>query len=177
MKRWIVLLRGVTPTGKNRVPMADFREALGRAGFQNARTWIQSGNALVDTPLNREETIKAVSRVLAEDIGADLTVIVKTADELRWVLDGNPFTDGLPERVFYGQFQQQPDKAKVKALLVNDFGEEKLVITDWAVYCYIPGSAAGAKLTNAFLERKLGVRLTTRNANTLNKLVALAKEI
>ncbi|NLE19780.1 MAG: DUF1697 domain-containing protein, partial [Clostridiales bacterium] len=55
MNRWILLLRGVSPTGKNRVPMAAFREALAKAGFQNARTWIQSGNALVDTPRGREE--------------------------------------------------------------------------------------------------------------------------
>ena len=38
MNRWILLLRGVSQTGKNRVPMPAFREALTRAGFQNTRT-------------------------------------------------------------------------------------------------------------------------------------------
>ena len=52
MQTYIVLLRGVMPTGKNRVPMAALREALTRAGFEGVATWIQSGNAIVRTPLS-----------------------------------------------------------------------------------------------------------------------------
>jgi uncharacterized protein (DUF1697 family) len=39
---------------------------------------------------------------------------------------------------------------------------------------YIPGSAARSRLNNNFLERKLGTPLTTRNRNTLAKLVEMA---
>lgn len=176
MNRWILLLRGVTPTGKNRVPMADFRQALTKAGFIKARTWIQSGNALVDTELNRDQAADKVKQVLKEDIGADLAVIVKTADEVEAVLADNPFVDKAIERVFFGQFNEQPEADKVNALLETDFGEEKLAIHDWAIYCFIPGSAARSKLNNAFLERKLGIRLTMRNANTLRKMIELAAE-
>ena len=44
MTTYVVLLRGVTPSGRNRVPMADLREALADAGLQDVRTYIQSGN-------------------------------------------------------------------------------------------------------------------------------------
>ena len=47
----ILLLRGVMPSGKNKVSMARLRELLGNAGFSRPRTYIQSGNALVDTDL------------------------------------------------------------------------------------------------------------------------------
>ncbi|WP_373809434.1 DUF1697 domain-containing protein, partial [Porphyromonas loveana] len=50
MTRYIVLLRGVMPTGKNRIPkMADLRDMLEREGFLHVRTYIQSGNIVLDT--------------------------------------------------------------------------------------------------------------------------------
>ena len=174
MNTWIALLRGVTPTGKNRVPMAAFREALSKAGFQNARTWIQSGNALVTTALGRAETGAAIREVLARDIGAELEVIIKSAQEITKVLAGNPFADLPGDRVFYGLMNEFPDKEKAAALCKTDFGEDRLAITADALYAFIPGSAARSKLNNVFLQRKLGTALTFRNANTLGKLVEMA---
>ena len=176
MERWIILLRGVSPTGKNKVPMAGLREAMARAGFINVRTWIQSGNVLADTALDRAGTEAAVIQVLRDDIKADLAVIVKTAEEIRETLDGSPFM-GLPgERVFYGFFNRKPARDKAAALLAMDFGEDLLRISQNAVYLFIPGSAARTRLNNAWLQRRLGVALTFRNANTLNRLVAMAGE-
>jgi uncharacterized protein (DUF1697 family) len=54
LKTYVVLLRGVMPTGKNKVPMAQLRDVLSKAGFFNVRTYIQSGNVLVDTHLPHE---------------------------------------------------------------------------------------------------------------------------
>lgn len=176
MNTWILLLRGVTSTGKNKVPMAALREALAQAGFFRVRTWIQSGNVLVHTELSREETRERTERVLREDLGAALVVIVKTAEEIRAVIGGNPYVNLDDARVFYGLFNTALDKSKVSPLEAVDFGEDLLHITDQAVYTYIPGSAARTKLNNAFLQRKLGIDLTFRNQNTLKKLIDMAQE-
>ena len=176
MNRWILLLRGVSPTGKNRVPMAAFREALAKAGFQNARTWIQSGNALVDTPRGREEARAAAEQALREDVGADILVVVKTAEEISRALQGNPFPGLDPSRVFYGLYNEAPDPRKAAPLLETDFGEDRLALGGHAVYTFIPGSAARTRLTANFLQRKLGTPLTFRNRNTLGKLVEMAAE-
>ena len=174
MKRWIILLRGVSPTGKNKVPMTGLRQAMTKNGFTNVRTWIQSGNVLVDTTLGRAETEAAIMGVLREDIKTDLAVIVKTAEEIRETLDGNPFVDLPGDRVFYGMFNRQPAQDKAAALLALDFGEDLLRITGNAVYLFILGSAARTRLNNVWLQRRLGVALTFRNANTLGKLVEMA---
>ena len=114
--------------------------------------------------------------MLAKDIGAELEVIIKSAPEITSVLAQNPFPDLPGERVFYGLMNGVPDMLKAKALEAADFGEDRLAITDLAVYSFIPGSAARSKLNNAFLQKKLGLALTFRNANTLNKLVEMAGE-
>jgi len=59
-------------------------------------------------------------------------------------------------------------------LLDKDFGEEKLVITSKAAYMYIPGSSARSKISNNMLEKMLGVSSTTRNFNTMSKLIEMS---
>ena len=176
MRRLIALIRGVTPAGKNRVPMEKLRETLHQNGFPGARTWIQSGNVVLDTQLSPGETAEALRRMIREWIGPDLAVIVKTAEELSAVLAGNPFPDLAPDRVFYTQGNGELDLDRAAALQSMDFGEERLAITPRAAYLYIPGSAARSRLSNNFLERRLGVPLTTRNCNTLRKLIEMAGE-
>jgi hypothetical protein len=41
-----LLLRGVMPSGEKKVPMAQLRDVLIRAGFWNVRTYLQSGNRI-----------------------------------------------------------------------------------------------------------------------------------
>ena len=174
LKTYIILLRGVMPTGKNRVPMATLREVLSDAGYENVRTYIASGNALVDSHSKPREIEKHVHDLIKKHIGPDLTVVVRTGAELQKVLDGNPFTKGYDiARVFFTLFAAAPAAAAVKELTAQDFGDEEIVITKLAAYLYLPGNAARSKLTNAFLERKLGVTMTARNFNTFSKLIEM----
>lgn len=174
-KTYIILLRGVMPTGKNRVPMAALREVLADAGYENVRTYIASGNALVDSGKSAREIEKHVHDLIMKYIGPELTVVVRTGAELQKVLDNNPFTKGYDiARVFFTLFASAPAAALVKELTAQDYGEEEIVITKHAAYLYIPGNAGRNKLSNAFLERKLGVTMTARNFNTVGKLIEMS---
>ncbi|MDD1700261.1 MAG: DUF1697 domain-containing protein [Methanoregula sp.] len=179
MKTYIVLLRGVTQSGKNKVPMVRLREVLSRVGFGNVRTYIQSGNAFVDTELSAREVGKSVRELIKKHIGPDLAVVVSTGTELQKVLDDNPFQqDHDISRVFFVLFTHIPAEENVKELLAQDFGDEKLAITKTkdAAYMYIPGAYGRGILSNNFLEKKLGVSATMRNFNTMSKLVEMSKD-
>jgi len=174
-KTHIVLLRAVMPTGKNKVPMAELREVLAEAGFENVRTYIQSGNALVETTLTAREIEKHVHEAIKKHIGPDLVVVVRTAAELQRVLDHNPFQQEYDiSRVFFVLFAQTPAASRVKELLAQDFSPEKLAVTDGAAYMYIPGTYGRDTLSNNFLEKKLGVSATMRNFNTMSKLIEMS---
>ena len=175
-KTYIILLRGVMPTGKNRVPMAALREVLADAGYENVRTYIASGNALVDSGKSAREIEKHVHDLIKKHIGPELTVVVRTGAELQKVLDNNPFTNKYDlSRVFFTLFALAPTPSVVKELTAQDFGDEEIVITKHAAYLYLPGNAARSKLTNAYLERKLSVTMTARNFNTITKLIELSQ--
>jgi len=64
-------------------------------------------------------------------------------------------------------FAESPPEEKVKELLAPDYSPEKLAITDSAAYLFIPGVYGRGKLSNNFLEKKLGIPSTMRNLNTL----------
>jgi uncharacterized protein (DUF1697 family) len=176
MKTYIVLLRGVMPTGKNKVPMAQLREELTKAGFGNVRTYIQSGNALIDTDLSAKEVETRVHNLIKKHIGADLAVMVRTATQLKKMLDENLFkSEHDISRVFFALFEKSPSAKKVKELLANDYSPEKLVITKNAAYMYIPGNYGRGILSGGFLEKKLDVPATMRNFNTISKLIEMSK--
>lgn len=176
MTTYIILLRGVMPTGKNKVPMAQLREVLADAGFGNVRTYIQSGNALVDTGLSAKDVEKQVHELIKKHIGPSLAVAVRTGAQLQKVLDANLFKKGHDiSRIFFVSFVKPPPLEKVKELLEQDFSLEKLAIVKDAAYMYIPGAYGRGRLSNNFLEKELGVPETTRNFNTLSKLIEMSK--
>lgn len=176
-RTYIVLLRGVMPSGKNRIPkMSLLREVLEEGGFEEVRTYIQSGNIVLRSALSPEETGEKVSSLIRENIGADLSVVVKTAEEIRQVLEGNPFVAEKYDmaRLFFTLFNDTLDRAKAQELADQDFGEEEFAYTDHAMYMYLPRDASRSKLSNNFLERKLKITTTTRNLNTLKRLLKMA---
>jgi uncharacterized protein (DUF1697 family) len=166
------------PTGKNKVPMAQLRQVLSEHGFENVRTWIQSGNVILNSELTAKELEEQVRMLIKEHIGPDLAVVARTSDEIRQLIDGNPFVGEAHDiaRVFYVSFQESPSEDKVQALLAQDFSPEKLHIDGMAGYMYIPHTYGRGKLSNNFLERKLGVAATTRNFNTLSKVTQWSEE-
>ena len=91
----IVLLRGVNVGGKNRLPMAELRAAATSAGYDDAATYLQSGNLVV-----RDVARSKVNRVagelhsaIEEESGLDVPVIVRTIDEWRAIIAANPFPE------------------------------------------------------------------------------------
>ena len=164
------------PTGKNKVPMAQLRDVLAQDGFGNVQTYIQSGNALVNTDLPAKEVEHRIHQLIKKHIGADLVVVARTVTQLQKVLDENPFAKGHDiSRLFFVSFAESPLLQKIKDLLAQDFSPEKLAIAKNTAYMYIPGTYGRGKLSNNFLERKLGVPATTRNFNTLSKLIEMSK--
>lgn len=177
MSTYIVLLRGVMPSGKNSIKMAFLREILEEAGFKNVKTYIQSGNVILQSSLSPSETSQKVHSVILEKNGSDLPVIVKTADEIERVLSENPFGEGYDiGRVFFTLSNETADKNLLQELENGDFGDEKIVFGEYAIYLYIPKDASRSKLSNNFVEKKLKITATTRNFNTLTKLSDLGRQ-
>ena len=60
MNTYIVLLRGVNVSGKNKLPMKDLRIVLEKLNYSNVSTYIQSGNILLRANESKKEVINKI---------------------------------------------------------------------------------------------------------------------
>ena len=162
-KPYIALLRGVMPTGKNRIPkMAELQELLS-SEFEGVRTYIQSGNIVFLSDKIRNEIAPKVSQLIKEHIGPDLPTVVATRKEVQEMLDMNPFIGEAPDLV--------------EKIQKETFDGEELAIVGDKIYLYLPKDASRSKLNNNYVEKRLKIVATTRNFNTLSKLITMVDEL
>lgn len=174
MNTFIILLRGVTPSGKNKVLMAPLRTALTKAGLKDVQTYIQSGNIIAASSLTPPEIEELVHNVIQNSTGGDITVLVRTPDQVAAILEGNPFKDAGPPQPYFSLLAAEPEEELLKELLSADFSPDRVYYLNNTIYTLYATKYSDSKFNNNFFERKLKVAATTRNINTLNKLVALA---
>jgi uncharacterized protein (DUF1697 family) len=174
MKRVAALMRAVNVGGKGSLPMADVREMLAEAGFDRPETLLASGNAVVGSDLKPEEVERRFEAGIEKRFGFKTDVLVRDVDQLKTVIAKNPFPEFAKERpgafiVYFLRGEPDGDLADLKPFCV--FGEEIAVGPGCLYLCYPEGSGT-SKLSGATIERKLKVRGTGRNWNTVGKLVA-----
>lgn len=177
MNTYIVLLRGINVSGKNIIKMAVLKELLAYKGFGNVVTYIQSGNIVLESIMERDEVRQNIRTLISEHFGWDISVFVLTFQEVQEALYHNPFPETAePNRVFVTFLDKEPDAGATDGLTAMDFGPDEFKIVAGVLYFHLPGGMAQSKMNNNFFEKKLRVTATGRNLNTVRKLIELAKK-
>lgn len=171
----IALLRGITPTGKNRIPkMSYLAQILQEAGFQNVKTYIQSGNIILDTELSEKETEERIHNTILKNIGANLSVIIKRPNQLQIAVKENPFDETHEySRIHLVFTNDSIEKTKIEELKNRNFEEEKFMIGSECLYMYLPRNARKKKLNTNYLERQLSITATMRKLNVIEHLIKI----
>ena len=179
MPRYVAFF-GAINVGANRVTMADLRHAFEREGFENVETVVASGNLLFDFEERPSEGLEELlAFVLADRFDIASFAAVRSRDEVAQAIAGNPFAaDGDPARVHTLFLSGQPDAEKFAKLQADHAlrGPERLAIGDRALYIDYVEGVGGSKLTNAFMERRLGCHGTARNIRSLARILAKMDE-
>ena len=90
---YLVLLRGINVGGKNKVPMGELRALLSDLGFRNVTTYIQSGNAILQSDLKAASVARKIEKALPERFKLDtalIRVLVLSRAELEAAIDKRP---------------------------------------------------------------------------------------
>lgn len=176
--KYIVFLRGINVGGRRKIKMADLRALLTDNGFENVKTYIQSGNVFLEysAAVSVSKITSTIASIIFEKYGFDVKVVVKTVDNIQTITDEMPQSvlSDLPlNRVFAMLLDVIPEPKKVENLLQQDFSPEVIVINKDVVYFSCPDGISKSKLNNNFIEKKLGVSGTTRNYKTIKKLLTM----
>jgi len=176
--RYVVLLRGINVGGNKKIAMADLRELLSRLEYADVRTHLQSGNAVLSSPSGPAETASRIETGLLEELGISVRCLVRTGDELRAVIDGNPLagvaTNG--SRYLAVFISEQPDPGLLAGHDPAGLAPGEIHLGERVIYQWCPEGIMAAPPLAAYVEKHLGVVATARNWNTVTRLQALLGE-
>lgn len=176
MIRYVALLRGINVSGHKNITMEDLRNFLEMPGIHNIVTYIQTGNVLFNTSETDVDILtKALEKQLEEKLGYRVNVILRTQQELKDVIENNPYehikTEEKPS--LYVTFLSDIPAFDVRGSLgVYSNDAEYARVVNKEVYVVSPNYGKTC-FSNTFIEKKLGLIATTRNWNTVNKLITL----
>ena len=175
-KRYLVLLRGINVGGKNKLPMAALKSFLEDLGFEDVSTYIQSGNAIVQSDLAAASIASKIEKELvsAFELDSDLIkVLVLGRSQLKAVVDNRP-----------KGFGDEPDKYHSDAIFLMGLSPKEAltafsplegVDTLWPGKGVIYSQRLSAKRTKSRLNRMMASPLyksmTIRTWGTVTKLL------
>src|ERR1700733_10107207 len=177
MPTFVILLRAVNVGSTGKLPMTDFRKLLAASKCTNVETYIQSGNAVVDTKCSAVSLTQSVAAALAKHMGAPVPVIVRTHAELERMISSNPFAaeaaaDGA--RVHAAFLPAAKASSLEQVIAKYPTRRDRYYLSGDTLYLHLPDGAAETKFTAQTVDRALGVTATARNWNTVLKLHAMS---
>ena len=176
MPTYVALLRGINLGARNRVAMADLRAALTGLGYDDVRTYLQSGNAVFGAKARSASAVRTeVENGLRADLGMELTVLVRTPGQLAKVIAADPFghrADGEEQlKRYYVYFAERPVPAAAFADVDSAaLAPEELAVLGSEVYTWMPAGLHTSKVAGLVTDRKRGLLTTARNWRTVRAL-------
>ena len=154
--------------------MATLRTILAEAGLRDVQTYIQSGNVIAKSELKRAEVETLVHDAIRVRIGAHIYAVARTAEQFREIFEQNPFADIDTTRVYFSLFHKKPSREHREKFLLTDFSPDTVRLINDCLYTLYKTKHSDSKFTNNFFEKQLKVISTSRNFNTMSKLVELS---
>jgi len=176
MQTYIALLRGINVGGHRKILMKDLRELLHTLEFKNIQTYIQSGNVVFHSKKDSKTNGIEIKDAIKGHFGFDISVIVKTDQELQDIFKDCPFQINEKEKSYFMLLDKKPDEIGLKEVLRKSFDNEKVSITNNCIYFYSAVGYGRTKFNANFFEKKLKVNATARNYKTMLKLLSMAAE-
>jgi uncharacterized protein (DUF1697 family) len=183
MAVFVVLLRGINVGGNNRLPMADLRAALEAGGLANVRTYIQSGNIVLEAPAKDPEAVGAhVRAIIARQFHLDIPAVALTGAALRAIHQANPYPDEPNPKLVHAIVlpYELPEAALTavshrQATVAAKGSRDTVTVLGRTAYLHTPDGFGTSELAKALTSGRgnpLGDG-TARNWSTVTALLAL----
>jgi uncharacterized protein (DUF1697 family) len=168
---YIAFLRAINLGANRKFPKDAIRAAVEAAGGERVETYINTGNVRLDSRLRSRGRVEAVlEEAFLADRGFEVPTIVFTPTELREIAaDAKRFADGHEGRHYISLLKHEPPAAAVRLIEGAGTAGEVARVGGRAVHLLLPANYHEARLTNALVEKHLGVA-TNRNLTVISAL-------
>lgn len=174
---YIGLLRGINVGGNNKVPMLELKRCFEQLGFENVRTYINSGNIIFETPKTDEATlVEKCEKAIELQFGFHVLCSVISAQALHHAVANAPKWWGSDQEAKHNAiFAIAPTTAAEVMVEVGGIKPdyEKVAVCEPIVFWSVPVATYGRTRFSKIVGTKAYKHITVRNANTTRKLVEL----
>lgn len=172
--KYVALLRGINVTGKNMIKMETLRATFESLGFEDVKSYINSGNLIFKTAKTDDAKLATkIHDAIQKEFAFDISVMVRPMAKIEEIVAWAPFK---------GQFESHKDvhvfflneklTAEQEALLLAQGNEnEVFAIFGRHVACLLKIHITDSAVGKGFIDKKLKVAATGRNWRTVNKLL------
>ena len=174
MGSWVLLLRGVG--GRTQVNPRLLRAVLGAEGFDRVSVFGHTGNAVVTSPLPREEVAWLAIEACAREMGFRKGIHIASGAEWADLVAHNPFpgAERNPTTVHAALLGADPDPGRVAALNRLGDGSDALVVRGRVAYLHAPRGFAQSRIATRF-DRGIQVPNTARSWTAVQRLLSLVE--
>jgi uncharacterized protein (DUF1697 family) len=171
----LAFLRGINVSGQKIIKMTELAAIFEDAGFQNVKTILASGNVVFESSAKSTATLtKKIESTLAKALGYEVDVMLRTLDEMRKLFELKPFGKvKAPQATRYVTFLAEPPDPKLKLPPVSPKKNVEFILIRERDIFSISHKIERGDYANPIIEKQLHVKATTRNWNTIEKILSL----
>ncbi|MFH6964505.1 DUF1697 domain-containing protein [Flavobacterium plurextorum] len=179
MTTHLALLRGINVSGHNMMKMDALKIMLENIGFQNIRTYLQTGNVFVDSEEDASKVGFMIKQEIFKVFGHEVPTIVITKEDLELCFKNNPFLkekDIDTKKIYVAFVSTQLKKENINDLKISQFKPDEASIDGNRIFIKYAVGAGKTRFDQKYIEKKLNITATIRNWNTVTNLLAMYSE-
>ncbi|MEJ7847173.1 MAG: DUF1697 domain-containing protein [Pyrinomonadaceae bacterium] len=174
--KYVALLRGINVGGRNMIKMETLRATLGSLEFENVKSYINSGNLVFETAAVDQEALEhAIRDEIRVEFGFDIAVMVRSMDEIRSLIEDNPFEGRFEnDKDLHIFFLREPLSDEQNSLLLANESENELFsVRGREIFNLLRISILDSVMGKGFIDKKLKIPATARNWRTVKKIAEM----
>jgi len=177
MKTYIALFRGINVGGNHMLPMKELKVVLEQNDCQDVRTYIQSGNVILNSLSDAAPLAKRLTAAVSKSHGFAPRVLLLSRAELARAAAANPFLSAAenPKSVHLFFLDRIPKKPDLKALEGLKTKTEAFALKGKVFYLHTPDGFGTSKVATRAM-KLLGVEATARNWRTVTTLLEMVSD-
>jgi len=178
--RYIILLRGINISGKNKIAMSELKELLEKK-YANVVTYLNSGNVILDSDKEKEYIINDIHSIIKENLKLDISIYAITHMELKDVLEHSPEWWGTDNKEIYDNliFIMSPTTYEIIYNCVGEPSKDIDKIKEYNNVVFWSFDLNNYRKSNWWVKTAstdIKDQITIRTANTVKKLLQLCNK-
>lgn len=179
--KYIILLRGINISGKNKVSMSELKIHLENLGYTKVKTYLNTGNVILETNQLKEKVEQTISSMLQENFSFDIPIYVMEEAKLKDIVENIPYWQQEENKDRYNNIIFPIDKTTVQDVYdkVGEPSENIDIIEPYKNIIYWSFDLKNYRKSSWWIKTAstdINTKITIRTTATIKKLLKIVEQ-